>query len=97
MSILTSESKFDLSPAHIYEHYHCEMALKDRIKKALRYAYIYDIIGAAIVTCIILIIGSSLVKLTTGSSKEVVLHIASISSINKNPTDKESGTNRSII
>lgn len=24
-------------------------------------------------------------------------HIASISSINKNPTDKESGTNRSII
>ena len=34
MSILTSESKFDLSPAHIYEHYHCEMTLKDRIKKA---------------------------------------------------------------
>ena len=47
---------------------------KDRIKKALRYAYIYDIIGAAIVTCIILLFGSSLVKLISGSSKEVVLH-----------------------
>ena len=47
---------------------------KDRIKKALRYAYIYDIIGAAIVTCIILLFGSSLVKLISGSNKEVVLH-----------------------
>lgn len=47
---------------------------KDRIKKALRYAYIYDIVGAAIVTCIILLFGSSLVKLISGSSKEVVLH-----------------------
>lgn len=47
---------------------------KNRIKKALRYAYIYDIIGAAIVTCIILLFGSSLVKLISGSSKEVVLH-----------------------
>ncbi len=47
---------------------------KDRIKQALRYAYIYDIVGAAIVTCIILLFGSSLVKLISGSSKEVVLH-----------------------
>ena len=47
---------------------------KNRIKKALRYAYIYDIIGAAIVTCIILLFGASLVKLISGSSKEVVLH-----------------------
>ena len=47
---------------------------KNRIKKALRYAYIYDIIGAAIVTYIILLFGSSLVKLISGSSKEVVLH-----------------------
>lgn len=47
---------------------------KGRIKQALRYAYIYDIIGAAIVTCIILLFGSSLVKLISGSSKEVVLH-----------------------
>ena len=36
---------------------------KDRIKQALRYAYIYDIVGAMIVTCIILLFGSSLVKL----------------------------------
>ena len=47
---------------------------KDRIKQALRYAYIYDIVGAMIVTCIILLFGSSLVKLISGSSKEVVLH-----------------------
>ena len=47
---------------------------KDRIKQALRYAYIYDIVGAVLVTCIILLFGSSLVKLISGSSKEVVLH-----------------------
>ncbi len=47
---------------------------KDRIKKALRYAYIYDIVGAAIVTILILLFGSSLVKMISGSSQEVVLH-----------------------
>lgn len=47
---------------------------KDRIKKALRYAYIYDIVGAAIVTVLILLFGSSLVKMISGSSQEVVLH-----------------------
>ena len=47
---------------------------KDRIKKALRYAYIYDIVGAASVTVLILLFGSSLVKMISGSSQEVVLH-----------------------
>ncbi len=47
---------------------------KDRIKKALRYAYIYDIVGATIVTVLILLFGSSLVKMISGSSQEVVLH-----------------------
>ena len=47
---------------------------KQRIKQALRYAYIYDVIMAAVVTVIILIFGASLVKLISGSSEQVVLH-----------------------
>ena len=46
---------------------------RDRIQKAMRYAYIYDVIMAAIVTMIIFIFGSSLVKLISGSSESVVL------------------------
>lgn len=47
---------------------------KQRIKQALRYAYIYDVITAALVTIIILLFGASLVKLISGSSEQVVLH-----------------------
>ena len=47
---------------------------KQRIKQALRYAYIYDVIMAAVVTVIILIFGASLVKLISGSSEQVVLN-----------------------
>lgn len=47
---------------------------RDRIKKALRYAYIYDVIGAFIVTVVIILFGSTLVKLISGSNQEVVLH-----------------------
>ena len=46
---------------------------KTRIKKALKDAYIYDVVMAAIVTVIILIFGSSLVKLISGSNENVVL------------------------
>lgn len=44
-----------------------------RIKKALKYAYVYDVIVACIVTLIILLFGSSLVKLISGSSESIVL------------------------
>lgn len=47
---------------------------RDRIKKALRYAYIYDVIGAFIVTVVIILFGSTLVKFISGSNQEVVLH-----------------------
>ena len=46
---------------------------KTRIKKALRYAYIYDVGMAALVTIIILLFGASLVKLISGSDENVVL------------------------
>lgn len=46
---------------------------KKRIKQALRYAYIYDFIMAAMVTVIILLFGSSLVKMISGSNESVVL------------------------
>lgn len=46
---------------------------KTRIKKALRYAYIYDVVMAALVTIIILLFGASLVKLISGSDENVVL------------------------
>lgn len=46
---------------------------RERIQKAMKYAYIYDVIMAAIVTIIILIFGSSLVKLISGSSESIVL------------------------
>lgn len=46
---------------------------RERIKKAMKYAYIYDVIMATIVTIIILIFGSSLVKLISGSSESIVL------------------------
>ena len=39
----------------------------------MKYAYIYDVIMATIVTIIILIFGSSLVKLISGSSESIVL------------------------
>lgn len=46
---------------------------RERIQKAMKYAYIYDVIMAIIVTIIILIFGSSLVKLISGSSESIVL------------------------
>ncbi|MGN1181928.1 MAG: MATE family efflux transporter, partial [Faecalibacillus sp.] len=46
---------------------------KTRIKKSLRYAYIYDVVMAALVTIIILLFGASLVKLISGSDENVVL------------------------
>lgn len=46
---------------------------RERIQKAMKYAYIYDVIMAAIVTMIIFVFGSSLVKLISGSSESVVL------------------------
>lgn len=46
---------------------------RERIQKAMKYAYIYDVIMATIVTIIILIFGSSLVKLISGSSESIVL------------------------
>ena len=46
---------------------------RERIQKAIKYAYIYDVVMAAIVTIIILLFGSSLVKLISGSSESVVL------------------------
>lgn len=46
---------------------------RERIHKAMKYAYIYDVIMATIVTIIILIFGSSLVKLISGSSESIVL------------------------
>lgn len=46
---------------------------RERIQKAMKYAYIYDVVMAAIVTIIILLFGSSLVKLISGSSESVVL------------------------
>lgn len=46
---------------------------KSRIKKALKYAYIYDVITAIVVTIIILLFGTSLVQLISGSSETVVL------------------------
>ena len=46
---------------------------RERIQKAMKYAYIYDVIMATIVTMIIFIFGSSLVKLISGSSESVVL------------------------
>lgn len=46
---------------------------RERIQKAMKYAYIYDVIMATIVAIIILIFGSSLVKLISGSSESIVL------------------------
>ena len=46
---------------------------RERIQKAMKYAYIYDVIMETIVTIIILIFGSSLVKLISGSSESIVL------------------------
>ena len=46
---------------------------RERIQKAMKYAYIYDVVMAAIVTIIILLFGSSLVKLISGSSESAVL------------------------
>ena len=46
---------------------------RKRIRKAMRYAYIYDFACAMIVTVIILLFGSSLVEVISGSSESVVL------------------------
>lgn len=46
---------------------------KSRIKKALKYAYIYDVITAIVVTIIILLFGTTLVQFISGSSETVVL------------------------
>lgn len=47
---------------------------RDRIKKALRIAYLYDVIMAGIVTLIIFLVGANLVKMISGSSESVVLN-----------------------
>lgn len=47
---------------------------RDRIKKAMFYAYVYDVIATIVVTCIILLFGSSLIKLISGSSESIVLN-----------------------
>ncbi len=47
---------------------------RDRIKKALRIAYLYDVIMAGIVTLVIFLVGANLVKMISGSSESVVLN-----------------------
>ena len=47
---------------------------RDRIKKALRIAYLYDVIMAGIVTLVIFLVGADLVKMISGSSEAVVLN-----------------------
>lgn len=47
---------------------------RDRIKKALRIAYLYDVIMAGIVTLVIFLVGANLVKMISGSSEAVVLN-----------------------
>lgn len=49
-----------------------------RIRKAIKYSYIYSIVVAAIVTLIIFLFGGSLVKLISGSSEPVVLNNATL-------------------
>ena len=46
---------------------------RDRIKQAMRCAYVYDIVATIIVSIIIFLFGSSLVKMISGSSESVVL------------------------
>ena len=47
---------------------------RDRIKKALRIAYLYDVIMAGIVTLVIFLVGADLVKMISGSSEAIVLN-----------------------
>lgn len=47
---------------------------KDRIKKALSIAYLYDVVMAGVVTVIIFLVGADLVKMISGSSEAVVLN-----------------------
>lgn len=46
---------------------------KERIKKALKYAYLYDVIAAIVVTGIIFLFGTSLIQFISGSSERIVL------------------------
>lgn len=46
----------------------------NRIRQALRYAYIYDIVVAAFVTIILLLFAKELVRLISGSSEAIVLN-----------------------
>ena len=47
---------------------------RNRIKKALRIAYLYDVIMAGIVTLVIFLEGADLVKMISGSSEAIVLN-----------------------
>lgn len=47
---------------------------RNRIKKALRIAYLYDVIMAGIVTLVIFLVGADLVKMISGSSEAIVLN-----------------------
>jgi len=49
-----------------------------RIRQALRYSYIYDVIVAAIVTVILLLSARSLVQLVSGSQEAIVLNNGSL-------------------
>lgn len=49
-----------------------------RIRQAMRYAYIYDIVTAIIVTAILWLFAPTLVKLISGSSESVVLNNGSL-------------------
>lgn len=49
-----------------------------RIRQALRYAYIYDVVVAGIVTVILLIFARSLVQLISGSNENIVLNNGSL-------------------
>lgn len=49
---------------------------RDRIVKALRIAYTFDIVGAAIVTAVIWVVARPLVQIITGSSEAVVINNA---------------------
>lgn len=46
---------------------------KERIKKVLKYAYLYDVIAAIVVTGIIFLFGTSLIQFISGSSERIVL------------------------
>lgn len=49
-----------------------------RIRQAMRYAYIYDIVMAGIVTVILMICSTGLVKFISGSQEPIVINNASL-------------------